>query len=119
MQKFNLPKALMQEQARAKLPRFSSIDVEFVKEYLYVDFEDDDTLLYLLIETARELVLTETDVTWEELDGNRLASVLILMIVSDLYNSRSTTATDVKIKFSPLFLEMKNTLRGTLNGYTL
>ena len=101
------------------LPRFSTIDLEFVKEYLYIDFDEDDMLIRLLIHSAKEMILSHTDCTMEELDLSGTASVLMLMVISDLYNNRSTSATDVKIKFSPLFAEMKNTIRGTSNGYRL
>lgn len=123
-----------QEENKVAIPRFSTIDLDFVKNYLYVDYEDDDMLIQLLIQSAKEMI-NEVVVADEEsgimpissiphsyghpLDNSELASALVLMIVSDLYNSRSTTATDVKIKFSPLFTEMKKTLRGKMGGYRL
>ena len=123
-----------QEENKPVIPRFSTIDVNFVKEYLYVDYDEDDMLIHLLIQSAKEIVNEEISVDEDysvmpitnfpsaerhPLDKSDIASVLVLMIVSDLYNSRSTTATDVKIKFSPLFLEMKRTLRGKMDGYRL
>ena len=131
MQKFKTSTLFSEEENKVVIPNFSQIDLEFVKNYLYVDFEDDDMLIQLLLQSAKEMLneeLNEAELyetmpinssIAHPLDKSELASALVLMIVSDLYNTRSTTATDVKIKFSPLFIEMKKTLRGKLGGYRL
>lgn len=103
-----------------EVPKFSTIDLQFVKDYLYVDFEDDDLLIQTFIFAIQEEILSQTGYTdIEQLDNSRLASVMLLSMVSDLYNTRSTTATDVKIKFSPLFSQLQKTLRGQNNGYRI
>lgn len=119
-QKFKMSSALLNEAKKVSLPSFSAVDLAFVKEYLYVDFEDDDLLIQLLIESAKENILFEVGMDEaSQLDRCSIASVLLLQMVSDLYNTRSTLATDVKISQNPLFTLMIKSIRGSFKGYKL
>ncbi|MBD3107176.1 phage gp6-like head-tail connector protein [Bacillus sp. AGMB 02131] len=119
-QKFKMSRTFLEQANRGALPSFSEVNLDFVKQYLYVDFEDDDLLLQLLIESARECILFETGLKEiSELDGSKIASVLVIQMVSDLYNTRSTLATDVKINQNPLYTQMIKSIRGSFKGYKL
>jgi len=106
------------EQNKIDNPKFSEIDLGFVKNYLYVDYEDDDKLITLLVESTKKSIMFEAGLTEAtELDECELANTLLLMIVSDLYNSRSAQSTDTKIQFSPLYEQMMKSIRGQFYGY--
>jgi len=101
------------------IPKFSQIDLDFTKEYLYLDDElADDVLVSLLLASAKEQVLFYAGVEEESiLDISNLAAILVLQLVSDNYNTRSALYTGVN--FSPIHLEMVKTLRGKFNGYKI
>lgn len=104
-----------------ELPKFSNIDLEFVKSYLYVDYEEDNALIQLFINSSQEAILFEGGYTGaSELDDSKLASVLLMAMVSDMYNSRSTTATDVKMNIHPVYQKLFSQIRGqSPRGYLL
>lgn len=108
------------QKSESLIPKFSSIDLAFTKDYLYVDYDEDDMLIQLLIESAKENIMFEAGVQESaELDKSRVASVLLIQMVSDLYNTRSTLATDTKINQSPLYSQMIKSIRGSYRGYKL
>jgi len=88
---------------------FSTIDFEFVKEYLHIDWTEDDVQLGVFLEVAREFILNLADTQDPtDLDGKRISIILLLKVVSDFYANRSTS-TDVAV--DPLYAEMVKQIR--------
>ena len=62
-----------------------------VKQYLRIDFEDDDTLLLSLISTAKQLVMDVGRMDEERFSENEdVVRTAMLYTVSYLYENRNT-----------------------------
>lgn len=64
------------------------IDIECVKGYLRIDFDDDDEYIKLLIEVAKEYI---DDAVGEYNEENARHNLILLNIISSLYENRSFT----------------------------
>ena len=71
---------------------FSQIafNLDIVKDYLGVElmFTYDNQLIELIMESACSYILDYTQLSAEELDNHNQASVIFLMLCSELYNNR-------------------------------
>ena len=65
------------------------MDLNFVKNYLKIDFDDDDELINMLIATAKEYVINAIGNFDESKATHKL---LLLNIVANLYENRSFIA---------------------------
>ena len=67
------------------------VTLQEVKQYLRVDFEDDDTLLLSLISTAKQLVMDVGRTDEERFSENEdVVRTAMLYTVSYLYENRNT-----------------------------
>ena len=67
------------------------VTLQEVKQYLRVDFEDDDTLLLSLISTAKQLVMDVGRMDETQLAENEdVVRTAMLYTVSYLYENRNT-----------------------------
>lgn len=64
------------------------MELSFVKNFLRVDFDDDDAYIQLLIETAEEYI---TNAVGEFDTKNPLMRLLALTLISSLYDNRQYT----------------------------
>lgn len=71
--------------------KVSDIDVPFVKEFLRIDWDEDDIELNLELEAARAFLLDHTDKTPEELDKIKFATICLLKLTSDFYHNKLAT----------------------------
>lgn len=62
--------------------------LDYVKKFLRVDFDDDDTIITLEVEASKEYIKNAVGKYSEE---NPLMRLLLLAIVADMYENRSTT----------------------------
>ena len=68
------------------------VTLQEVKQYLRIDFEDDDTLLLSLISTAKQLVMDVGRMDEERFSENEdVVRTAMLYTVSYLYENRNTT----------------------------
>lgn len=65
------------------------MDLNFVKNYLKIDFDDDDELINMLISTAKEYIINAIGNFDESKTSHKL---LLLSIVANLYENRGTNA---------------------------
>jgi len=65
------------------------LTIEDVKTYLRIDGEDEEGFLELALEAARQLVTAQTGDCNE---GDGRVKMLLLALVSDMYEKRSLTA---------------------------
>lgn len=78
------------------------VTLQEVKQYLRVDFEDDDTLLLSLISTAKQLVMDVGRMDEERFSENEdVVRTAMLYTVSYLYENRNTA------DFSKLMLTLR------------
>ena len=67
------------------------VTLQEVKQYLRIDFEDDDTLLLSLISTAKQLVLDVGRMDEDRFSENEdVVRTAMLYTVSYLYENRNT-----------------------------
>ena len=87
------------------------VTLQEVKQYLRVDFEDDDTLLLSLISTAKQLVMDVGRMNEERFSENEdVVRTAMLYTVSYLYENRNTA------DFSKLTLTLRAMLFAQREG---
>ena len=87
------------------------VTLQEVKQYLRVDFEDDDTLLLSLISTAKQLVMDVGRMDETQLAENEdVVRTAMLYTVSYLYENRNTA------DFSKLTLTLRAMLFAQREG---
>ena len=87
------------------------VTLQEVKQYLRIDFEDDDTLLLSLISTAKQLVMDVGRMDEERFSENEdVVRTAMLYTVSYLYENRNTA------DFSKLTLTLRAILFAQREG---
>ncbi len=87
------------------------VTLQEVKQYLRIDFEDDDTLLLSLISTAKQLVMDVGRMDEERFSENEdVIQTAMLYTVSYLYENRNTA------DFSKLTLTLRAMLFAQREG---
>ena len=87
------------------------VTLQEVKQYLRIDFEDDDTLLLSLISTAKQLVMDVGRMDEERFSENEdVVRTAMLYTVSYLYENRNTA------EFSKLTLTLRAMLFAQREG---
>lgn len=71
------------------------MDLENVKSFLRVDFEDDDNLIKCIMEAAKLYI---KDTVGEYDKDNPKANLLFMALVQDLYDNRELMVTEQKKK---------------------
>ena len=75
------------------------VTLENVKEYLRIDFDEDDMLLNLMLESAKGFVCSYTKQTEAELAGLLEIKMAVMLIVSHYYDNRAIDPTSKNIDF--------------------
>ena len=91
--------------------------IETVKDYLRVDGDDDDGLISLMMETAKEYIVSAVGEYDEE---DKTANLLFCAIVQNMYDSRELMQSDIQqrkaieytFKSIILQLQMKKAIKG-------
>ena len=87
------------------------VTLQEVKQYLRVDYEDDDTLLLSLISTAKQLIMDVGRMDEERFSENEdVVRTAMLYTVSYLYENRNTA------DFSKLTLTLRAMLFAQREG---
>ena len=87
------------------------VTLQEVKQYLRIDFEDDDTLLLSLISTAKQLVIDVGRMDEERFSENEdVVRIAMFYTVSYLYENRNTA------DFSKLTLTLRAMLFAQREG---
>ena len=69
--------------------KLSQLDLDFVKEYLKVDFSDDDKELELYIQASISYIKNNTKLSVEELDEIPDLTVVALQLIAHFYDNKS------------------------------
>lgn len=71
--------------------KFSEITISDCKKHLNIEeeFTEDDYLIQICLEAAREYVFDYTSLTLEELDKSYSIVIAVLVLVTDFYSRRS------------------------------
>lgn len=95
---------------------FSTIDVAFCKSYMRIDedFTEDDQLIELYLQSAKQYILQYTEMTPVQLDKIGFVCIVILKLVSDFHSNKSIY-TQGKAQIDP----MVESLLAKLRHYTI
>lgn len=91
--------------------KFSTLDLDFVKHYLRIDFNDDDIELQLYLDSSKLWLLNYTGKTVEELDAKQYSVLVVLMMVAQSYEQKEMVTMGVNLKGNPLFEMLLKSLR--------
>lgn len=75
--------------------KVSEITLDFVKDYLRLDTNDDDMLLTAIISASKQYVKGQTHLTDEEIDTYEDLPIACLALIADMYEVRQATSTKV------------------------
>lgn len=71
-----------------KTLKLSQLDLEFVKDYLKIDYNDDDKELELYIQASFSYIKNNTRMSLEELDEKPDLIVIALQLISHFYENK-------------------------------
>lgn len=78
--------------------KLSQIDLNLVKDYLQIDYDDDDLQLQLMIQAAQNYIVKSAKTDIEYLDRQPDLVIACLQIVSHFYENKGiVTLTNTKI----------------------
>lgn len=73
------------------------LTLEEIKEYLRVDSDEDDTLINLFMEYAKEEIEDSTGVKFNKEGNSETYNIAMLIIIADRYENRASTDTEFKV----------------------
>ena len=74
--------------------KLSEIDVPFVKEYLRQDGDEDDKLIGVIIEGAKDYIVKYTGQSLEQLEESEDLVIAVLVLVAEFYDNRTISVND-------------------------
>lgn len=83
------------------------MSLDLIKEYLKIDFDDDDRILEILLGSARRYVLDA--VGYQPDENDERVKLLLLVLISDWYEHREYT--DISIKTQNISQKVRYTVR--------
>ena len=80
-----------------------------IKEYLRVDSDEDDTLINLFTEYAKEEIEDSTGVKFNEEGNSETYNMAMLIVIADRYENRASTDTEFKVNniLSSIYTRLK------------
>lgn len=85
--------------------KFSTVDLNIAKQYIRVEFDDDDVELQLFLNGCKSHIITKTGKTVDELDLQSESVICVLMLIHDNYEYKGTFI-DSKLKPNPIYEKM-------------
>ena len=82
-----------------------------VKNYLKVDFNDDDVIIETYIIATEKFLKTLCEKDEFEEDKQELAEIYMLAVISELYNSRNLTVDKAEKRVRTIMQSILNQLR--------
>jgi len=77
--------------------KISEIETTLLKQYLRIDFSDDDVLLQIIMDSAKSYLIEYTGLENIVLDTKEDLTMAYLALVSDMYDNRSFTVEKDKV----------------------
>lgn len=87
------------------------LNLDKVKNYLKVDFEDDDAIIETYIIATEKFLKTLCEKDEFEEDKQELAEIYMLAVISELYNSRNLTVDKAEQRVRTIMQSLLNQLR--------
>ena len=93
--------------------KLSEIDVPFVKEYLRQDSDEDDKLIEVILEGAKDYIAKYTGQSLEQLDDSEDLTIAVLVLVAEFYDNRTISVNE------RVNLRINSMLESLLGRYSL
>lgn len=74
--------------------KLSEIDVPFVKEYLRQDNDEDDKLIGVILEGAKDYIVKYTGQSLEQLEDSEELVIAVLVLVAEFYDNRTISVNE-------------------------
>ena len=74
--------------------KLSEIDVPFVKEYLRQDSDEDDKLIGVILEGAKDYIVKYTGQSLEQLEDSEDLTIAALVLVGEFYDNRTISVNE-------------------------
>lgn len=74
--------------------KLSEIDVPFVKEYLRQDGDEDDKLIGVILEGAKDYIVKYTGQSLEQLEESEDLTIAILVLCAEFYDNRTISVNE-------------------------
>lgn len=87
------------------------LNLDKVKNYLKVDFDDDDAIIETYIIATEKFLKTLCEKDEFEEDKQELAEIYMLAMISELYNSRNLTVDKAEKRVRTIMQSILNQLR--------
>lgn len=87
------------------------LNLDKVKNYLKVDFDDDDAIIETYIIATEKFLKTLCEKDEFEEDKQELAEIYMLAVISELYNSRNLTVDKAEQRVRTIMQSLLNQLR--------
>ena len=87
------------------------LNLDKVKNYLKVDFDDDDAIIETYIIATEKFLKTLCEKDEFEEDKQELAEIYMLAMLSELYNSRNLTVDKAEQRVRTIMQSILNQLR--------
>lgn len=79
------------------MPNNIEFNLEFVKDYFKIDYDEEDEMLEEIIEMADSYISTYTDMTIEQAHEHKEVGYAFLLLVDYMYNQRTVVIDPNKI----------------------
>ena len=93
--------------------KLSEIDVPFVKEYLRQDSDEDDKLIGVILEGAKDYIVKYTGQSLEQLEESEDLTIAILMLCAEYYDNRTISVNE------RINLRINNMLESLIGRYSI
>lgn len=78
--------------------KISMVPIEVIKNYIKVDFEDDDLLIQLIADSAKAYLKAYTGIALDaDLDTSEDLTICYLALIGEMYDNRAITLKEDKI----------------------
>lgn len=80
--------------------KLSQLNLDFVKDYLKIDYDDDDKELQFYIAAAQSYLINQLNINIEEIDTKPDIIIAALLIIAHFYENKTAINTGTKINNS-------------------
>lgn len=77
-----------------------NLNLEFVKQYLKIDFPDDDLLIDTIIKGSKAYIISYTGLEKDEADKIEELKFAALLLIEQMYSNRSAIVESDKVNFA-------------------
>ncbi|EDT77388.1 head-tail connector protein [Clostridium perfringens] len=74
--------------------KINEVDINYLKQYLIIDEDDDDTLLSIILEAGKAYIENFTGQNFSYLNSKPDITIALLSLCTDLYENREFTVKD-------------------------